>query len=239
MSNRGDEFQFNLLGNRSGEMMVNKITFLFLLISASAIGPHHLLGDLFHDDFSTGASPLWENNSGNWIASGGVYAASTPDNFPNAHSALPFNLADFVVELDINDIADGGVWLRSAASSGSIGRTGVLLVTGVNSGLYWHNVTSSSSYGATLNAVTGLFSPGDDPRLRIEVSGDDYRVFVDGSSTAATSITSTDFTSGKIALYDNSSQTFDNVSVSVVPEPTSAIVAFLTIGLVTVRRQRK
>src|SRR5689334_5458304 len=88
-------------------------------------------GIIFTDNFNAGASPLWGNEVGNWQASGGVYFANSPSNFPNAHSSLPFSLTDFSVDLDINDLQDGGVWLRSTEAAGTnVGRTGVLLVTG-------------------------------------------------------------------------------------------------------------
>jgi hypothetical protein len=150
---------------------------------------------------------------------GGIYSALALSNFPNGHTSLPFSLVDFSIEFDITDVQDGGVWLRSAPASTSIGRTGVLLVTGGNSGtwagLYWHIVTSGS-YGANLNGVGGLFTPGvTDTHIRLEVSGDTYSAFLDGSSAPVTTLTTTAFASGQVALFDLSKQTFDNVVVAV------------------------
>lgn len=183
----------------------------------------------FSDNFDSGPSALWGNEVGNWNAAGGVYGASNPSSFPNAYSSLPFDLTDFVVELDINNVADGGIWFRSsAAPATAIGRTGVLLVTGAGGGtLYWHDVTNPATYGSSLNATAPLFTVGvSDPHLRIEVTGDTYSVFVDGSTTAATTLTTTNFASGQVALYDNSAQTVDNFVVT--PEPSS--FAFLGFG---------
>lgn len=195
--------------------------------------------DVIFDNFDSGANALWNNDSGGWIDTGGVYRASAPDNSPNAHSSLPFQLTDFTMELDINDVADGGVWLRSAAAPGTgIGRTGVLLVTGVNGGLYWHNVTNGNSYGSALNSVTGLFTVEvSDPHLRIEVSGDTYSAFVNGASVASTTLNTANFSSGQVALYDNSSQTFDNVSVA-VPEPTGVFAGMGLVATMLFRRRR-
>lgn len=195
---------------------------------------------LFFDDFNSGASPLWGNEAGSWSASSGVYSAATPGNFPNAHSTLPYVLADFTVELDINNVQDGGIWLRSAAAGGtSIGRTGVLLVTGVSGGLYWHIVATGSSYGSILNPVTGLFTAGvSDPHLSVKVLGDNYSVFVNGAGSPATTLTTGTFASGQLALYDNSGQTFDNVSV--VPEPSVTFLLGLGMaGFVQVLRRRQ
>ena len=185
----------------------------FALVSSSA-GRCEII---FTDDFSSGASPQWGNEIGAWTAAGGVYKATILTNFPNAHSSLPFALTDFSVELDINDVGDGGVWLRSALAPGtSVGRTGVLLVNGGffsgGNGLYWHVVTDGNTYGGAFNIVSGLFTPGvSDPRIRVEVVGNTYSAYVDGASEPATTITTNAFASGQIALYDFSSQTFDNV----------------------------
>lgn len=209
--------------------MTLRILTLFLVCGVlSCISPTNLKAD-FSDNFDSGPSSLWGNEVGIWTAAGGVYSASNPSNFPNAYSSLPFNLFDFVVELDINDVADGGIWLRSsAAPATNIGRTGLLLVTGAGGGtLYWHNVTNPNSYGAALNQTAPLFTVGvSDPHLRIEVTGDSYSVFVNGSATAATTLTTSNFASGQVALYDNSVQTFDNFFVT--PEPSSSV--FLGFG---------
>ena len=126
--------------------MLSKFLSIFCVCATALVFSADLRADIFNDNFDTGASPLWGNESGSWSDSSGVYRASVPDNFPNAHSSLPFNLTDFSVELNINDVADGGVWLRSEAAAGTtIGRTGVLLITGVGGGLYWHNVTMATT----------------------------------------------------------------------------------------------
>ena len=136
-----------------------KIRILVLSLFCCAlwcVGASTLRAD-FSDNFDTGASPLWGNEVGNWSAAGGVYSASNPSSFPNAYSSLPFNLTDLVVELDTNNVADGGIWLRSTAAAGSVGRTGVLLVTGAGGGtLYWHDVTNPNTYGAALNQCLPL-----------------------------------------------------------------------------------
>ena len=210
-----------------------QIPFLLLIACCSITS-----ADLFNDDFEGGASPLWGNELGNWTDNGGVYQATNPENFPNSHSSLPFQLVDFVLTVDITDIADGGIWLRSSLAQGTtIGRTGVLLVAGPNGGAYWHNVTDPGTYGASLNVMNGLFTPNvSDVTLQIVVSGDEYALYVDGSNTAATTLTSDSFASGQIALYDNSSQHFDNVVVT-VPEPSAvALIAALCVGFARRRR---
>src|SRR6266567_122783 len=84
---------------------------------------------VFSDNFDSGASSLWGNESGSWSVSGGVYAATAPNNVPSAFSSLPFNLTNFFVDVDINGVTDGGIWLRSAPAPGTaVGVKGILLV---------------------------------------------------------------------------------------------------------------
>ena len=194
---------------------------------------------LFSDNFNSGASPLWGHEVGDWSDVGGVYRETNGPLQPQTqlnYSSLPFKLTDFSVEVDVNDINDGGIWLRSQDN-----KNGVLLVTGGNGGtasggggdaLYWHVVKNGVDV-APLNMIArGLFTPGvSDPHLRIEVIGDIYSVFVDGNPLPATSITTTEFSSGRVGLYDFSySQSFDNFVLSaesatgVVPEPLSIVI---------------
>ena len=86
--------------------------------------------ELFTDDFDSGASELWSNDSGNWGALDGVYSASNPMNFPATYTSIPNEVTDFTFEVDINDVFDGGVWLRSTFDgAGPVGASGVLLIT--------------------------------------------------------------------------------------------------------------
>ncbi len=110
--------------------------------------------------------------------------------------------------------------LKTAASgcSSANDQNGVLLVTGGHSGsgtgLYWQTV-SNGTFGPITNEVTGLFTSGiSNAHLHIVVAGNTYSVYVNGSTTPATTLTTSAFASGKVALYDNSSQTFSNVSLS-------------------------
>jgi hypothetical protein len=57
--------------------------------------------------------------------------------------------------------------------------------------------------------------------LRITVQGNDYKVFVNGATTPITTLTTSDFASGTVGLFDNGAvggvQTFDNFQVSTLP----------------------
>ncbi len=193
---------------------------------------------LFSDNFDSGASPLWQNESGSWAAVGGVYAATAPNNFPNAHSSLPFNLTNFFVDVDINGVTDGGVWLRSTPAPGAVGVKGVLLVLknipfggGIN--IYWH-MADGDSYGDALNLVAGSFGGGSNLHVHVEVSGDTYAAFINGATNPITTLTTSAFGSGQVALYDFSSETFDNFVLQ-IPGKNGVTVASETVPFVEVR----
>ncbi len=206
---------------------------------------------LFSDNFDSGASAAWGNEAGNWRTAGGTYDAGAPDNNPITYTGvttLP-GLTNFRLQVDVNALDDGGVWLRSSYNGGNV--SGVLLVTGGNNGsadtLYWHTVVN----GAFSAPQASTFIPGlqgSDISLTVDVIGDDYAAFVDGSPVAATTLTTNLFASGSAGLYDFSpisgaasprGQTFDNFSISTfeIPEPlTAAILAAGFAGLIARRR---
>lgn len=196
---------------------------------------------VFSDDFNAGASALWSNTRGNWTDAGGVYEAGISNNIPPTYSALPYNLTDFSIDVDINDISDGGIWLRSSFSGSA---SGILLVTGglnqTGTGLYWH-IVNNDSYSPILNSVSGLFTQGDEIHLRVVAIGNTYSAYLNGSSTAATTLTDASFAAGNVGLYDyNDAQTFDNVVVSTVPTP-GALMAGLPMcgGLLLMSYRRR
>ena len=122
----------------------------------------------------------------------GASTSPGPEQLPNAFSSLPFGLTDFSIDVDVNAINDGGVWLRSAAAPAtSLGIIGVLFVT-ADGESYWHIVTDGSSYGSAPQPVAGP-PTGSSPHLRIEVTGDTYAAFLDGSATPITTLTTSAF----------------------------------------------
>ncbi|MCY2991124.1 MAG: FG-GAP-like repeat-containing protein [Planctomycetota bacterium] len=170
----------------------------------------------FEDNFNAGASPLWENGIGNWQASGGVYFAQDFGTSPLTYSSLPFDLKDFSVTVEIQDIADGGIWLRGSDN----GNNGVLLVTcgGFSgyTGLDW--AVRGNGYGDYgFNPVAGLFVPGQtDVRIRIDVVGDTYAAFLNDDTTPVSTFTTSAVSHGRVGLYDNSKpgERFDRVRVT-------------------------
>lgn len=167
---------------------------------------------VFFDDFTNGASTRWQNQRGAWVASGGVYYATIPNNLPPTYSSLPFVVADLDLEMDVIAVNDGGVWLHSDAT----GDNGVLLVTGglshTGTGFYWHEVINGG-YGGIINYSGPQFAQGDSIHIKVTVRGDVYSVYLNGASSPATSFTTTNHYVGRVGLYDftDGQQAFDNV----------------------------
>ncbi len=206
---------------------------LLLIVSAEA-------ATLFTDNFNTGPSPLWGNEVGGWVASGGAYYATAPNNMPNAYSSLPYNLTDFSIDFDINNVMDGGVFLRMEPAPGTtFGVKGILLNLKIPDGgpkIYWH-VFNGDTATPPLNIAYVPY--GNNPHVHVEVSGNIYAAFLDGSSTPATTLVATDYSSGRIALYDFSGQSFDNVVLTQVPEPALSWLLGLGVAALVVARGRK
>ena len=186
--------------------------------------------NLFTDDFNTGASAQWSNLRGGWTTTGGVYYATIPNNVPPTFTGLPFILQNFAIDVDINQVADGGIWLRCDSS----GTNGVLLVTGghgwgsgnrgANAGqsLYWHVITPANwSNPQILNEAFNVFTnPGvENVHVRVEVVSNSYSAFINGSTNATTTLIETNntYSTGHVGLYDFSIQTFDNFMLQIPP----------------------
>jgi hypothetical protein len=183
---------------------------------------------LFTDDFNLGASPLWGNQRGNWTDTGGTYNAQQYLTKPGSYSGLPIILEDFTVEVDINGVGDGGIYLRSDES----GSNGVVLITGGNGfyngdpgsgrSLYWH-VATNGSLSPIQNEVQNVFTnPGvQNTHIRVEVVGNIYSAYVDYSPTPTTVLTNSIFPTGRVGLFDNlpslAQQAFDNFSLEGLP----------------------
>jgi hypothetical protein len=192
---------------------------------------------IFTDNFNSGPSPLWSDSRGDWIASNGVYFAQQPNNNPLTLTALPFTLTDFTVEMDINGVADGGVFLRSDPT----GENAILLVTGGNNygggsrggnagtSMYWHQIVGNV-FSSQMNEVNNVFTnPGvENIHLQVRVAGDVYAAYLNGSTNSVTSLTNSTFASGQVELYDYSSQTFDNFVLAV---PSQSVQFPVTLGI--------
>jgi hypothetical protein len=182
---------------------------------------------IFADNFDNGASSLWGNEVGNWQQTQGNYDSQNPNNSPLTYSSLPYLLKDFSIELDINNVQDGGVFLRSTDNN-----NGVLFVTGgeigTGTGFYWHIIQDGVVSGILNPSVSGLVQPGiSNIHLKIEVVGDNYSVFLNNDLTPITTLTTSLFSSGQVALYDFSGlQTFDNVKVYSDAQTNTGVIFF-------------
>lgn len=230
---------FGLLGKRDSLTICSKLHALIGLVMIGMLGTAQA-APIFSDDFDTGASALWGNDSGTWSASGGVYTTPTTNNFPNIHSFVNLALNNFSINVDVNNAYDGGIWLRGANDAGPIGATGVLFVF-ARGDMYWHDV-SAGSYGSILNQASSAFTLGSNFSLRFDVQGNTYSAFLNGALTPITQLINNSFSSGFAGVYSNDSrQSFDNVEISAVPLPASLPLfagALGLFGLVGWRRKR-
>jgi hypothetical protein len=222
--------------------MTLKMLMLMLLGAASG-----LAGTIFFDNFNSGASASWSNTYGNWVATNGVYYAQTPPN-PPPLTLLPFDLTNFSVDVDVNTATDGGIWLRSDVS----GNNALLLVTGGTLAggdhLYW-NLRQGGTYGPGL-LPGGSGVQGNNIHVHVDVVGNTYTAYLNGSSTPATTLVDNTFSHGFVGLYDNSagiynghpsaSETFDNFLLSTaVPEPASLLLLGGGIAILIRRRSSR
>jgi len=199
---------------------------------------------IFSDNFQSGPSSSWGNQLGNWIAQDGkYYASATGSSFPlwpMPHTFLPFELTDFTVDLKMWDFKDGGLMLRAQDSQNA-----VLLVVGglggVGDYMYWH-ILQNGNVGSGLNPSSSIGAIGQhDPSLHIVVEGDTYKVYLDGSTNPATTLTTSAFSIGKVGLFDNASPetSFSDIVIT-VPEPSAlSLLAFGLGGLAILRRRRR
>ncbi len=115
-------------------------------VIALAVMPSLRAATHFCDSFTSKTDPAWGDQDGVWtIAKPSTYATA-PSNAPLTYTDLVSyqTLSNFTLSLTVNDVYDGGIWLRSNWNGAA---NGVLLVVGgaysKYTGLYWHIVTNS------------------------------------------------------------------------------------------------
>ncbi|MGE4071038.1 MAG: hypothetical protein AB7E72_07675 [Lysobacterales bacterium] len=172
---------------------------------------------VYTDNFDAGPQLPWSNLRGDWQATAGEFAAQAPTNTPPTATLLPLELSDFSFELDVLDVADGGLWLRTDPTANA----GVLLVLFPDR-IYWHVISSvAGPYTIYQQAsITPNLGAGA-TRLRVTARGPILRAYLRESATAITTLDlrtvsvppGLNYLSGRVGLYDNAAPgtRFDNV----------------------------
>lgn len=172
-----------------------------------------LAAKTFCDSFKMKSDPAWSDQNGSWTIAGHRYYAAAPDNNPLTYTDLVDyqSLKNFTVNVTVNDVYDGGLWLRSQFNAGA--PNGILLVVGgacsSYTGLYWHVVTNGVP-GQCLNVANVSGLAGSNAKVRVVVKGDTYTAYVAGKKV--TSLTSSAYSVGSTGLYDNSGAPQDTFS---------------------------
>lgn len=181
-----------------------------LAVGLGAAVPATASAYTFSDDFNN-PSPLWSDSSGGWEASGGDYAASSPNNNPEAVTYLQRSVSndDLVVTVTVNGLGDGGIIFDSGAvelvlGGNNYGQGGRGYPDGTMA--YWGNAAGMGGY----NAQAGIFIPGDTYTITVMVDGDTYTgykdpdgVFDANSVMLTAPFISNAATSGYVGLYDD------------------------------------
>jgi hypothetical protein len=190
---------------------------LILLLLALSLATPTPAEVLFTDDFNSGASADWGNELGDWTADGGVYFALSPSTNPPAYTSVTVlpELTDFTVEFDVNEVNDGGVFLRSRlCDNGQV--EGVLLViggwNGSHNGVYWHE-WDCSGHGPILGMVEIPDFQGTNAHVLVAVDDSTYSAYVNDSNEPTSSIVTNRFVSGSVGLYQYLPQSFDNFRI--------------------------
>jgi hypothetical protein len=212
----------------------------------------------FTDNFSPPSSE-WSNSTGDWTASGGDYYPEYPSSETYAATYLPFDVEDYTLTVTVNSLGDADIFVRTNSTHsewvdlilGGLGYGAGYRGGTTGTAIYW---ADSSDPNATLNEVTGVFTPGDTYTITIKAVGDTFSAYIDGSSTPVTTFTdATAGSSGEVGLGSDqpdkaaggfgTPSSFSNFSLASVPEPadTGLLLGLAALAMAwhKVRRLRR
>jgi hypothetical protein len=164
-----------------------------------------LASSTFCDSFASKNDPAWGNQDGSWTIAKHRYYATMPNNNPLTYTDLTKyqSLKNFTLNVTVNNVFDGGIWLRSQYNGGA--PNGVLLVVGGAcsdyNGVYWH-VVKGGNPGQCLNELDVPGLQGSNTKIKVVAKGGNYTAYLNGAMV--TSLTDTTYKTGSAGLYDNS-----------------------------------
>jgi hypothetical protein len=154
----------------------------------------------------------WEFIDGGWKATDGTFAPSAKTDGQGMYTtfaSLPYDLTDFTVETDIQNVSDGGLMLRSDAQM----TNGVALaIGGMGYGtgspgkdagrcLYWH-VVVDGKYLPLKGMAAGVVAPERPCHIKVVVSGSHYAAYLNDALRPATELDDSTYAHGRVALRD-------------------------------------
>jgi len=186
---------------------------------------------LLQENFDDGVAQGFGNESGNWKVIDGKYTA-TAGTF-RFSTAGDLGWQDYTIDADFINAEDGGLLIRAQDQNNSIS----LIIRPNNNDIGW-NIRKGGNWGSGLNTVILGHKTGESLKVRIEVSGSDFKGYINGE--LKTTLQSTEFPKGRIGvyLYYPADQYWDNITVysagvapTVSPSPAAPTPASTTLGL--------
>jgi len=181
---------------------------------------------LFNDDFNSGLAN-WNVNSGTWDISDGTFRGKSGADLATV-AGKQFSNATISFKLKINnDMGNsenwGGIILRKANEGDDYGNSGILVYLR-NSGelcLY------KTGFGNLQTAMTGVI-PSDFVDIKIVMRGNNYKVYLNGSSTPAIDVNDSTYNGGYLSFRTACDVSYDNI---VVKEETTLFKEGLRSGI--------
>jgi hypothetical protein len=234
-----------------------KIGILFSLCVGLIGVPQLASAQLLHDDFSDGnftSSPTWTVSAGNWSVSNGAVVSGglASNDYLGTTDFTAINNGAFSVSVDVKfssadvtgynrlylrmrDSTNGGAGYEVSIAQGTFNNTTVNVIGGATVGTI--TKASSANTFSTTRYVNITWTRDSSGVMTVSVNGQEYM------SVASSSISSFDtFQIGGRGFIDATTSytySFDNVSISSIPEPSTAAIFAGGVGAIVAGLYRR